>query len=53
MKKGNLQKDDVGIIEVKDFFAYVAVKRSKINDLLRDIRDEKIKGMKTKIEISD
>lgn len=53
MKKGNLQKDDVGIIEVKDFFAYVAVKRSKIKDLLRDIRDEKIKGMKTKIEISD
>lgn len=53
LKKGNLQKDEVGIIDVKDFFAYVAVKRNKVDDLLNAIRNEKIKGMKTKIEISD
>ena len=53
MQKGNLQKDEIGLIEVKDFFAYVAVKRNKIRELLRVVRDEKIKNMKTAIEECD
>jgi superfamily II DNA/RNA helicase len=53
MQKGNLQKEDIGLIEVKDFFSYVAVKRTKIRELLRIIRDEKIKNKKTVIEECD
>jgi len=53
MQKGKLQKDEIGLIEVKDFFSYVAVKRNRINELLRVVRDEKIKNKKTVIELCD
>ncbi len=53
MQKGNLKKDEIGLIEVKDFFSYVAVKRTKIRELLRTVRDEKIKNRKTVIEECD
>lgn len=53
MQKGKLRKDEIGLIDVKDFFSYVAVKRNKINELLRVIRDEKIKNKKTVIELCD
>jgi len=53
MQKGKLQKEEIGLIEVKDFFSYVAVKRNRINELLRMIRDEKIKNKKTVIELCD
>jgi superfamily II DNA/RNA helicase len=53
MQKGSLQKDEIGLIEVKDFFSYVAIKRNKIRELLRVIRDEKIKNKKTVIEECD
>jgi len=52
-KVGGLQKDDIGIIEVKDFTSFVAIKRDVIDSLLRDVRDQKIKGRKFKIEISN
>lgn len=29
-KKGNLEKDDVGLIEVMDFMSFVAVKKIKL-----------------------
>jgi superfamily II DNA/RNA helicase len=50
MQKGKLNKDEIGLIEVKDFFSYVAVKRNKIRELLKVIRDEKIKNKRTVIE---
>lgn len=53
MQKGNLKKEEIGLIEVKDFFSYVAVKRNKIRELLRLVRDEKIKNKKTVIEECD
>lgn len=49
-QKGNLEKGDLGLIEVKDFISFAAVKASKVKDLLRLIRDEKMKGKKFKIE---
>ena len=52
-QKGNLKKEEIGLIEVKDFFAFVAVKRGKISNVLHEIRDQKIKNMKTKIEGSE
>jgi len=52
LKKGGLQKEDVGLIEVKDQSSYVAVKRSMINRILKSLVNEKIKGKKVKIEIA-
>ncbi len=52
LKKGGLQKDELGLIEVLDHAAYAAVKRDKIQSLVQDIKNEKISGKKVKIEIS-
>ncbi|MCK5824579.1 MAG: DEAD/DEAH box helicase [Ichthyobacteriaceae bacterium] len=51
-KIGELEKGDIGLIEVKDFFAYVAINESKINKLLKLVDGKKIKNKKAKIEIA-
>ena len=51
-QKGKLEKVDLGIIEVKDFVSFAAVKSKKVKDLLQNIRDEKMKGKKFKIEVA-
>ena len=49
-KKGNLNKDEIGRIDVKDHYAFVAISRKKVKQTLGLIRNEKIKGVKTIIE---
>ena len=49
-KKGNLNKDEVGRIDVKDHYAFAAISRKKARQTLNIIRNEKIKGVKTIIE---
>ena len=49
-KKGNLKKEEIGRIDVKDHYAFVAVSRKKIKEVLKNIRNGKIKGVKTIIE---
>ena len=51
-QKGKLQKEDIGLIFVHDFFSYVAVRKSKTRTLLQLVRDEKMKGKKFKIGIA-
>ena len=51
-KKGGLTREDVGNIDVHDYYAYVAVSRAKVRQLLTLISGEKIKGMKTRIEVA-
>ena len=51
-QKGKLVKGDLGLIEVKDFISFAAVKSKKVKDLLHNIRDEKMKGKKFKIEVA-
>ncbi|HLO37117.1 MAG TPA: DEAD/DEAH box helicase [Lacibacter sp.] len=51
-QKGELKKEDIGLIEVKDFFAFVAVKKIKANNVLHLIKDQKIKGKKVKIAVA-
>ena len=51
-KKGGLTRDDVGPIDVHDYYAYVSVSRDKVRQLLALISGEKIKGMKTRIEVA-
>ncbi len=50
--KGQLKKEDIGLIEVKDFFSFVAVRKVKMNHVLELIKGEKIKNKKVKIEIA-
>ena len=52
LKKGELAKEDLGLIEVLDHSAYAAVKREQIGHLVKRIANEKIKGKRIKIEIS-
>ena len=52
LQKGKLDKSDVGLIEVKDFISFVAVRSTVVKKLLTNIRDEKMKGKKYKIEIA-
>jgi superfamily II DNA/RNA helicase len=51
-QKGKLEKGDLGLIEVKDFISFAAVKFNKIKDLLANIQDQKMKGKKFKIEVA-
>jgi hypothetical protein len=52
LKKGGLDKEDVGLIEVLDYTSYAAVKRNKIEKVVQEIKGEKIKNKKVKIDIS-
>lgn len=52
-KKGNLDKNEVGIIAVYDHMSYVAVKRKKAKEVLKQVAQEKIKGRKYKIGIDE
>jgi superfamily II DNA/RNA helicase len=47
-----LKQEDIGLIEVKDFFSFVAIKKIKVNETLSLIKDEKIKNKKVKIDIA-
>ena len=49
-KNGGLKADEIGRIDVKDRYAYVAIKREKLKQVLRQTQGEKIKGIKTVIE---
>ncbi len=49
-KKGNLGKDDIGKVDVKDYYSVVAIRRKKLKQTLNLIKGEKIKGVKTIIE---
>jgi ATP-independent RNA helicase DbpA len=52
LKKGELVKEDVGLIEVLDYSSYAAVKRNRVERTLHLIKAEKIKNRKIKIEVS-
>ena len=46
-QKGGLEKSDIGRIDVKEHYSFVAVNRQKTRALLKKIEGQKIKGMKT------
>ena len=52
LKKGQLEKDDLGLIEVLDHTSYAGVKRNRIEQVVKLVKGEKIKNKKVKIEIS-
>jgi len=52
MKKGELTKDELGLITVLDYATYVSVKRSRAADVVNKLKEERIKKMKVKIEVA-
>ena len=50
--KGQLKKEDISLIEVKDFFSFVAIRKSKMGQVLQLIKNERIKNKKVKMEIA-
>ena len=50
--KGELKKEDIGLIEVKDFFSFVAIKKIKVSETLQLIKEQKIKNKKVKIVVA-
>ena len=52
MQKGQLQKNDLGLITILDHASYIAIKRDKITQLLDQIYNQPIKKQKVKIEVA-
>ena len=49
-KTGGLKADDIGRIDVKDRYAYAAVRRERLKQVLHQTAGQKIKGLRTLIE---
>lgn len=49
---GKLKKEDIGLIVVKDFFAFVAIKKNKLSATMELIKDQRIKNKKAKIALA-
>lgn len=52
IQKGKLEKQDLGLIEVKDNISFAAVKKDKLKSMLNLVSTEKMKGKKFKIEVA-
>ncbi|GAA0893674.1 DEAD/DEAH box helicase [Fulvivirga kasyanovii] len=52
LKTGGLAKDDLGLIEVKDQYAYAAVKRNRVKAILPKVNNQKVKKQKLRIEVA-
>lgn len=52
IKTGGLNKEDIGLIEVKDTQAFVAVSSYKIKSLLASLENTKLKNKKVKIALA-
>ena len=51
-QKGELKKEDIGLIEVKDFSSFVAIRKSKMSHTLNIIKEERIKNKKVKMFVA-
>lgn len=51
-QKGGLKAEDIGLIEVKDFFSFVALRRHHVSHVLQLIKTQKLKGKKVKIDVA-
>jgi len=52
IKIGGLQKEDIGLIDVRDTQAFVAVHTAKIKPLLRTLENTRLKNKKVKIAVA-
>lgn len=52
-KQGKLQKDELGVIELKQDCAYVAVLNSKTKQLVKQLNNSRLKSKKVRISLLD
>ncbi|GAA4829036.1 DEAD/DEAH box helicase [Algivirga pacifica] len=48
-KKGQLERDEVGLIEIQDHASYAAIKREKLDEVIDRIKGQKVKKIKLKV----
>ena len=53
IQKGNLQKEEIGLITILDNASFVAINRAKARQTVALIKDEKVKNQKVRIAISN
>ena len=53
IQKGNLQKEEIGLITILDNASFVAINRTKARQTVSLIKDEKVKNQKVRIAISN
>ena len=53
IQKGGLLKEELGLIEVQDYIAYVAVKRNKVLAVLDKVRGQKLKNKSVKMVLQE
>ncbi|MEP2668771.1 MAG: DEAD/DEAH box helicase [Cyclobacteriaceae bacterium] len=51
-KKGGLSGNEIGLITTLDFSSYVSIKRPTLKKVLTNIKGEKLKNIKVKIEVA-
>ena len=52
IQQGRLQKEEIGLIVVQDFVSFAAVNRKKVHKALVQLKKQKLKGKKVKVEIA-
>ncbi len=50
-RKGGLNADEIGRIDVKERYTYVAVVGRKVHEVIKNTQGEKLKGIKTVVEL--
>ena len=50
--RGELKREDIGLIEVKDFFSFAAVRKTKASHVLQLVKEQKLKNKKVKIAVA-
>ena len=53
IQKGGLLKEELGLIEVQDYIAYVAVKRNKVSAVLDKVKGQKLKNKSVKMVLQE
>jgi superfamily II DNA/RNA helicase len=51
-QQGGVKMEDIGMIEVKDFFSFAALRRNHVSYVLQQIKEKKLKGKKIKIAVA-
>lgn len=50
--RGELKMEDIGLIEIKDFFSFAAIRKSKASHALTLVKAHKIKNKKVRIDVA-
>lgn len=52
IQQGELKKEDVGVIEVKDYHAFAAIRRNKASRTINKLKEARIKNKKAKMQMA-